>query len=223
MSLIDLMLLGVMALASLKSGQAYRRSRGLASIKNMAAFMLALLLHPYASSLLATTNLPARMEGVLDVVITLPAGPGTEVARGLMWLTEADLPEAITRAIREVWLRDTSADVEALTLAARRVLAKAVLNLATFIVLFLMVRWLLNLVSINVVKALPSSLARGNRVLGLILGLAQSIAVCAILVAIVAPLLMTGLLPPLLAEHLRHSRLADFLLSILHHLNLYRL
>ncbi|MBT9156505.1 MAG: hypothetical protein DDT37_01491 [Firmicutes bacterium] len=223
MSLIDLTLAGVMALAILKSVQASLSHRQLRLTKNIVAFIVALLLHQHAAYLLGATSLPARMESFVDVVITLPAGPGTEVARGLMWLREADLPEAIAQAIREAWLRDISADVRVMTLAARRVVAKAVLNLACFVVLFMVVRWLLNLTSIHVVKALPPSIARGNRALGLLLGLAQSIVVCAILVAIVAPLVVTGLLPPLLVEHLRHSRLADVLLSILHYLNIYRL
>lgn len=229
MSLIDLCLLWVMALTGLRSVQVSRahsrsqEARESALIKNIAAFLAALLLHQYAVGFLATTTLPARAESLLDVVISLPAGPGTEVARGLMWLTEAALPQAIADAIREAWLRDITADVEAMSQAARRIVAKAMLNLACFIVLFLAVRWLLNLVSIRVVRALPPSLARGNHALGLALALAQSIAVCAILIAIVAPLVVTGILPPMLAEHLRHSRLADVLLAILHHLNLYRL
>jgi hypothetical protein len=232
-SLIDLCLLGVVALVGLRSVQASRvpsrsgarsrEARESVLIKNVAAFIAALLLQQYAVGFLATTTLPARAESFLDVVISLPAGPGTAVARGMMWLTEAALPQTIADAIRTAWLRDITADVEAMSQAARRVVAKALLNLACFIALFLVIRWLLNLVSIRVVKALPPSLARGSRALALALGLAQSIAVCAILIAIVAPLVVTGILPPLLVEHLRHSRLADVLLAILHHLNLYRL
>ncbi|MBS3984917.1 MAG: hypothetical protein KGZ66_04845 [Selenomonadales bacterium] len=223
MSLIDLLLVGVIALAILKPKLAKDRKHASRLTKNITAFLVALLLHQYAVGFLGTTAIPTRVEGFLDVVISLPAGPGTEVARGLMWLTEAELPETIAAAIRKAWLRDITADVEAMSLAARRVVATAMLNLACFIALFLVIRWLLNFVSIRVVRALPPSLARGSRVLGLALGLAQSIAVCAILVAIVAPLVITGLLPPMLVEHLRHSRLADVLLAILHYLNLYRL
>lgn len=223
MSFMDLLLAGVMALATLKSKHAYGRDHSLGLAKNVAALIVALLLHPYAAGLLGTTTAPARVEGFLDVVISLPAGPGTPVARGLMWLTEVDLPETIAQAIRNAWLHDITADVEAMSKAARRVVAKALLNLACFVVLFLLVRWLLNLVSVRVVKALPPALARGSRMLCLALGLAQSIAVCAILVAIVAPLIVTGVLPPVLVEHLRHSRLADMLLAIFHYFNLYRL
>ncbi|MBT9177111.1 MAG: hypothetical protein DDT20_01440 [Firmicutes bacterium] len=162
MSLIDLTLAGVMALLILKSVQASLNHRQLGLTKNIVAFIVALLLHQHAAYLLGTTSLPARMGSFVDGVISLPAGPGTEVARGLLWLREADLPEAVTQAIREAWLSDISADVQVMTLAARRVVAKAVLNLACFVVLFMVVRWLLNLTSIHVVKALPPSIARAS-------------------------------------------------------------
>lgn len=223
MSFMDLLRAGVMALAMLKSKHAYDKGHSLGIAKKTAALVVALLLHPYAAGFLGTTTAPARVEGFLDVVISLPAGPGTPVARGLMWLTEADLPEIIAQSIRNAWLRDITADVEAMSKVASRVVAKALLNLACFVGLFLWVRWLLNLVSVRVVLALPPSLARGSRMLSLALGLAQSIAVCAILVAIVAPLIVTDVLPPVPVEHLRHSRLADMLLAIFHCLNLYRL
>lgn len=223
MSFIDLFLAGVIAL----SIRVYKRIHwercwpGL--VKNIAAFLLALLLHPYAASLISTTGLPARMANSLDVVLTLPAGPGTEFARALMWLSEASLPEVLATAIREAWQRDITADVEALTQAARGVVAKAIVNLLCFIAAFVTVRWLFNLASATVIKILPPALARGNRALCVALSLTQSVLVCAILVAILAPLAITTAIPPFLIEHYRHSFAADMFLRLLNYLDLYRL
>lgn len=190
--------------------------------RNVCAAALALTLQGTIARLLWTTSLAEGLAHFFQVGLTVPTGPGTTIEGLLRWLQEVDLPQALAEAIKNVWLRDGSADLQVFAQAAAHVLARATLNLLCFIALFLVIRWLLNLVAGGVVTALPANRLGGGRSLGLLLGIIQSILVCAILVAVLAPLAATAMLPGVLVDHFRHSRFVGLVGQLLRYINVYR-
>jgi len=183
-------------------------------VQNLLAAAVASYCHIRVLAYIESTRIHDVIEQGLEVSMTVPTGPGSSIEQALGWLRDADLPKTIAQAIKLSWERDSTADVAALSLAASHVIAKAALSLACFITLFLLMRWLINLFSAALLKALPLEVGQAGRALGLTLGIIESIVISILLIALFAPFAATTLLPQSVIESYKMSRLAGLWLAL---------
>lgn len=184
-------------------------------LQNAVAIAIAVLCQGRVVSALETAHLGSVLRAMFEATISIPTGPGFSLDSALLWLREADLPHALSEGIRLAWTRDSTADIVVFTQSAGYIIAKAALNLMCLISLFLVARWLVNILSGALVKALPIAAKGRSRAFGVTLGIIESMAVAALIVAIVAPLAATTILPHSLVDAYRYSRLAKVFLPIL--------
>ena len=184
-------------------------------MQNILAIALAGLCQSQLLPLLTATPVSDVLTQMFEVGISVPTGPGFSLDRALQWLREAELPQELAKAVQNAWLRETSADVAALSEAASHILAKAALNMMCFIALFIVMRWLINILSGALVRALPLQGGHATRALGLSLGILESIVISAIIVAILAPFLTTAMAPEVLIDNYKTSKLVGLPLAVL--------
>ena len=196
------------------------RSRGgyrsfVSLLQNVLAIALAVFFQNQIMPLLAVDPLRNALNRMFEVGISVPTGPGFSLEQALVWLRDAELPQTLADAVQSAWLRDSSADVAAFGQAASHILAKAVLNLMCFLVLFMVMRWAINILSRTLVRALPLEVSQSARTLGVSLGIIESIIISAVIVAILAPFVATSMVPESLTEYYKTSKLAGISLQLL--------
>lgn len=184
-------------------------------LQNILAIALAVFCQTQVLPLLATAPISATLRRMFEVGITVPTGPGFSLDHALQWLRDAELPEVIADAVQSAWLRESSADVAAFSQAASHILAKAVLNMMCFLALFIVMRWVINILSRALVRALPLDVSQSARSLGVSLGIIESIIISAVIVAILAPFVATTMVPESLVEHYKTSKLVGISLQVL--------
>lgn len=179
--------------------------------KSILAFALAFL----AQSRLVDTRylgwIGSQLHQRFTSSLVLPAGPGTTIEGALHWLQELELPEALARSIQNAWVRQDTIDVKLLAHYAGQVLAAAAVNAMCFVALFLVARWVINQLSKLMIRALPPQAYGKARIAGVSLGLIESMIICAILLALLAPFVATSHMPLSLVEYYQGSRIVGYL------------
>ncbi|KAF0193933.1 MAG: hypothetical protein FD169_2150 [Bacillota bacterium] len=184
-------------------------------LQNVLAIALAATCQSQVLPRLAVTPLSTALKQMFEVGISVPTGPGFSLDQALQWLKDGELPQTLAAAIQSAWLRESSADVAIFSQAASHILAKAVLNLMCFLALFVVMRWIINILSRALVRALPLEVSQSARSLGISLGIIESIIISAVIVAILAPFVATTMVPESLIEYYRTSKLVDISLLLL--------
>jgi hypothetical protein len=187
----------------------------IALLQNALAVALAVFCHMRVMPLLSIAPLNGALQRMFEVGISVPTGPGHTLDHALQWLRDTELPQALADAVQSAWLRDGSADLAVFGQAASHVLAKAVLNLMCFLALFVVLRWMINITSRALVRALPIEVSQSGRSLGISLGIIESIIISVVIVAIVAPFVATTIVPEPLIEYYRTSKLVGLPILLL--------
>ncbi|MDP3487474.1 MAG: hypothetical protein Q8S19_06025 [Bacillota bacterium] len=184
-------------------------------LQNILAIALAIFCQAQLLTLMAVTPLNNVLRQMFEVGISVPTGPDFSLNQALQWLKDAELPQALADAVQSAWRRESSADVAAFSQAAGHILAKAVLNLMCFLALFIVMRWIINIFSRALVRALPIEVGQYARSIGVSLGIIESIIISAVIVAILAPFVATTMVPVSLIEYYRTSKLVGVSLLLL--------
>ena len=215
MNYLDLGLLLVVALFGYRGSLRGGCRSFVSLLQSILAIALAVFCQVQLLPLLAAAPLSNSLRRIFEVGISVPTGPGFTLDQALQWLRDLELPQALADAVQSSWLRDSSADVAAFSQAASHILAKAVLNMMCFLVLFIVMRWMINILSRALIRALPLEVSQSARSLGVSLGIIESIIISAVIVAILAPFVATTMVPESLIEYYKTSKLVGVTLVLL--------
>ena len=216
MNYIDLVAL---ALVLFYMGRGLIRGAG-ATFLSLAAKLIGLALGfmlygRLADAVFKLINFDATAHLLSNIPIDQPAGVSTPLEGALDWLRNANLPAEIAEAIRTAWFGQPSVDLAALGINVGQVLLVVLVNLACFVALFVVGRFITGLFAGMLIRALPPDYLGSGRAVGVSLGIIESMIVVSLLLALLMPLAAGNVLIDPLNEHVRQAKFADIAWSVL--------